>query len=468
MTEDIIKIYYETLPKYKENGTGINWDASIGHKIKFQCLDIQGEMEILYKDGNKAIYVRCDNKILRIPYTSFLKSEIKKYFRPFTYKFEIGENIKDEKRDMVITGRYVEKNKKDNRYQKRYYYHCNNCTYDGEIAEQNLRLDGCACCARKIVVPGINDITTTDPWMIPYFQGGKEEAKLYLSGSNKEIVPICPICKRIKHNSVQIALIKKHHGISCSCSDNISYPEKFFMNVLEQLNIKYTYQLSNKNQKWIKNSRYDFYIDDKKCIVEINGDQHNTSHGNWADIEKIKQKDKEKEELAKLNNIKYYITIDCRYSTMEYIKNSILNSEFINLYDMSDIDWVKCDEFATKNLVKQVCSLWKDDYSISSGDIATLFHLNINTISKYLKQGASLGWCNYDAKQARIYSGKNRTKIVFVYRNDICITSYNSIKELIENSFNDFNIKLTYDGIYRSNKNNVSYKGYYFKINEKR
>lgn len=38
----------------------------------------------------------------------------------------------------------------------------------------------------------VNDIPTTSPWMIPYFQGGEEEAKKYKNQSHQKITPICP------------------------------------------------------------------------------------------------------------------------------------------------------------------------------------------------------------------------------------------------------------------------------------
>lgn len=54
---------------------------------------------------------------------------------------------------------------------------CNICGWDnGWIAEKILKQGcGCPCCASKIVVPGINDIATTVPWMIQYFQDDDKE-----------------------------------------------------------------------------------------------------------------------------------------------------------------------------------------------------------------------------------------------------------------------------------------------------
>lgn len=460
-----IKIHYETLPR-SNNGKQINWEKSIGKKIKFECIDIKGEMEIISKEKDY-ICVLYNNDLYKIPYSNFINSSIKKQFCPYIYKYNIGDNIKDDKRDLTITNRYVEKNIKNNRYQKRYEYHCNKCGYNGSILETNLRLDGCMCCSNKIVIPGINDICTTDPWMVPYFQGGEEEAELYTYGSNKRIYPKCPDCGKIKDKSIIINSIYKNHSIGCNCNDNISYPEKFFMSVLKQLKVDYIYQFSKTNKSWVNNFRYDFYIYDKDCIVEINGDQHNDSHGNWADINKIKEYDKQKELLAIQNSIKYYIKIDCKYSTMEYIKESLFHSDFHKLYDLNKVNWIQCDKDATKNIVKEVCSAWKKDYSITTGDLSKIFKLNLNTISKYLKIGNKFGWCNYNPKIAKKFAGKkvkNVKKNVDVFKDGVLIISYPSLTDAELNSLNNLGTKLCAALISKHYKNNKPYKGYTFKI----
>jgi hypothetical protein len=116
-------------------------------------------------------------------------------------------------------------------------------------------------------------------------------------------------------------------------------------------------------------------------------------------LEEEQESDKEKEELAKQNRIRNYIVVDCRYSTSEWIKNSILNSQLAEIYDLSNIDWCQCEQFATSNLVKDVCSYWsKHCHDSTTSDLARIFKVNHVTIWKYLKQGARLGWCNYNAE----------------------------------------------------------------------
>ena len=67
------------------------------------------------------------------------------------------------------------------------------------------------------------------------------------------------------------------------------------------------------------------------------------------------------------------------------------------LFDLSNIDWIEIDKQSQKSIVKEACELWNDNNKnrlIVSG----LMKIGKDTISRYLKQGAKLGWCEYDPK----------------------------------------------------------------------
>lgn len=110
-----------------------------------------------------------------------------------------------------------------------------------------------------------------------------------------------------------------------------------------------------------------------------------------------------KKELAKENGIEHYVVIDCRYSELEWIKNSILNSKLVDMLNLSKIDWLKCEEFALKNIVREVCDYWnnKEEWETTT-TIAENNEWGIRsviTVIKYLKKGTILGWCNYNPKR---------------------------------------------------------------------
>ena len=147
----------------------------------------------------------------------------------FKWKYEIGENIKDEKRDLLISDRYFIKNK-DNHTIKHYKYLCKKCGYNnGDMIENKiLQGGGCSCCYGRTVVEGINDSPSTAQWMVKYFQGGYEEAKLYTRCSHNKITPVCPECKRTHIKEVIINNLFHRHGYKCGyCMDGISFSEKF-------------------------------------------------------------------------------------------------------------------------------------------------------------------------------------------------------------------------------------------------
>lgn len=98
------------------------------------------------------------------------------------YKYEIGKCIHDNKRDFVITNRYKQDSVRKNGYIekiKRYNLHCNICGADVSLSQSQLdKGTQCPCCTNKQVVIGINDIPTTDPWMIKFFPGGYDEQRI--------------------------------------------------------------------------------------------------------------------------------------------------------------------------------------------------------------------------------------------------------------------------------------------------
>ena len=283
-----------------------------------------------------------------------------------------------------------------------------------------------------------NSIAITHPEYCIYLVN-KEDAYKYSYGSNKKILMKCPNCGYEKKMNLN-TLISKNFGC-IRCSDNISFPEKFMFNLLEQLlNKEFKYQLSKKDFKWCNNYKYDFYIDKINCIIETHGLQHYkegferiNSLRHVKNFKETQQNDKSKEMLARDNNIKNYIIIDCRYSELEWIKNSIINSELPKLLNFKEenIDWLKCHEYACNSLVKEVCNMWNNGIK-STKEIAKLLRISIGTIIKYLKQGVKLDWCDYDPN---ISSSRAKTKKI------ICLTT-NEIFDSIVDSCKKYN---TYD-----------------------
>ena len=350
----------------------------------------------------------------------------------YDYIYNIGEEIIDERRNLIITNRskvkgYIKSSPNTNI--KVYTCLCLKCGDNNvKISESHLKEGrGCPTCRGLKIVKGINDIPTTAPWMVDYFQGGYEEASKYTNNSNKKIYPKCPYCGRISLKQYKINKIFTRHGFSCNCSDGISYPEKFISEFLNELNIDYISQASTNVLKWLNiNIRYDFYIPDKNIIIEANGKQH-YEYNNWTGktLKQEQENDRMKKELALHNGVKYYIQLDCRESNKEYIKKSILNSELSKIYDLRDINWDKCEIRALGNTTKEICEF----YSYVSKDIKTIsqrFKKGHNAIVRQLKAGNEYGWCipPYDTSDKKVIVSKGSTTQIFESANYVSKNSY--------------------------------------------
>lgn len=400
--------------------TGIEWNKVAKNKseIKFSYDGIDGVFKIIsYDIKTKKITFKYLEEQYNMGTCNFIKCEFGKILGKITsdFKIEIRQNLKDEKRDLVITDREirVSKHGKSNVNEKWYKYTCNKCGWtEAWSEERNLLVgrNGCGCCKGLTVVEGINDIPTTAPWMVKYFQGGYDEAKMYTCQSNKKITPICPDCGRVKDKPISVNNIFNSKSISCSCSDKKSYPEKFMFLMLEQIKIKFE---KEKIFKWCEDKRYDFYFkyNNEDYIIETHGKQHYKggferikSNRNVKTLEEEQTNDKYKKELAIDNGIKEknYIVIDCSKSELEFIKQNILDSRLGEVFDLSIIDWLKCEEFALSNLVKKICEIKRDNPYMTSKDIGNIFKVNNNTISSYLKKGSKIwDWISYDGEKER-------------------------------------------------------------------
>lgn len=224
----------------------------------------------------------------------------------------------------------------------------------------------------------------------------EEQMKSYMPNSNKKIDLICPDCGKHKLKS-PADLLKR--GLGCVCGDGISYPNKFIYSVLTQLHIEYIQEYC---PSWSNKKQYDIYIPSLNCIIENHGIQHYSSsfYKYGISYEDEIENDKYKSDLAKENGISYYIVINCRKSDAELIKQSVLNSKMPEIlhFTYDDIDWIKCDKYASSNMVKYISDLWNSGLSIKQ--IKNQSGLCNSTITSYLKKAKKFGWCDYNKTES--------------------------------------------------------------------
>lgn len=405
------RMFLDNLPKWGKSGKGnegkIDWKKSIGFSVKFICDDIEGKLVIRgYDAKSRNLTVDYNNGLYTITHASFLKCNIGKVLKTRTgeFKVEIGTTLKNEKRNLtIIDNEYRCASPKAQKY-KYYKYKCNKCGWaEGWIEESNLISGkGCSCCYGRTTVLGINAICDTDKWMCD-LGVSEEDAKKYTKGSNKYIMVKCPDCGKGK--KIKISTIYNCKTIGCVCGDGFSYPEKFICNLLKQLNVDFETQYS---PNYIKPKRSDFHLPEYKLVIEVDGRLgheggivHSKSSKSLAELIKI---DNWKDEQHLKHGVKT-IRVNCFESNMDYIKENMLNSELSKMFDLSKIDWLKCEEFALKNIAKEVCYYWnnkRDDETIA--DICKVFGISATPIYGYLNAGAKLGWCDYDGQKEYLAS----------------------------------------------------------------
>ena len=466
------KLFYENLlinSNYK-NGRCIKWSDSVGKTIKFIYDDIEGYIVITNYDS-KTSYVtyNYNNQSYTQTTTSLKKCQLgKMLFNCF--KYNVGDVLhSDDGKCIQILSHNFETYKNKQRI-KNYIYKCLNCGFEGKKTESELEKTWCPCCCKSpvLVVEGINDIPTTDPWMIPYFQGGYIEAKQYTHSSAKKIYPFCPLCKKIKKKAIAISQIYTTKSIGCNCGDGISYPNKFMYNILVQLNVEFETEYS---PNWIKPKRYDFYIPSMNIIIEIDG---GLGHGKGIfqksklTNEELNEKQKEslkiddiKNDIASLHGI-ILIRIDASKSQIDYLKQSILNSDLCKYLNFENIDWFACDKYATKNIIKELCDFYKNNLFMSYQDTSKKFHISKCTIGRYLKKGFQCDWLTQEEYNT-IINNNNNQKITYVYDLKFkLLNKFNSATELIKLSKDLYGIQFTSSGITYATKEKSKYHNKFY------
>lgn len=280
---------------------------------------------------------------------------------------------------------------------------CKKCNYLWKSKPSNI-LSGCLCpvCANKAVVKGINDLWTTHTYIAEMLDN-PDDGYTTTYGSSKKLLFKCKNCGENKLCAVN-SVVK--NGFACKkCSDGISFPMKFTMELLNQLSILYDTEVkfdwcSFYNPYKCNNTFgiYDIVFDfnNQKYIVEVDGCFHyknnamnGQSRGEALFIDNIK------DELANINGYSI-IRIKALESNLDYMRKSILSSKLNNIFDLSNIDWILCARSSLSSLITKSAELWNVYHRAS--DVATTIGKRQEVIVRYLHKATNLGLCNYNGK----------------------------------------------------------------------
>lgn len=394
----------------RTKGGKINWKESVGLSVEFQYLDVRAVIYIVDWVDSYTVKIiipeyinECTTGTVNI-INGRLGFAVGKIVRNFRYN--VGDIVN---KTMLITSAY--------RFDglKYYTYRCLKDGYEGRIIEPNIQKGmGCSACAGKTVIRGVNDITTTYPHIASLFWNVEDTYK-YSAFSGEMIDFRCPRCgSKIQSRICDVS----RRGLSCKkCSDGISYSEKFIYNFLQQLSnistningvqdfipqhvFDWSKDVWHNNSKLRGCKRYDFYIPTKRDIcIECHGGQHYDNSfehtgGKAKTVTEEKENDQIKMNLALNNGIlpDHYIQLDCRESSVEHIKKSIMMSHLPRLLNFTEdqIDWNQCGLFAMSSRMIEACDLWNSGIH-SREQIGEIMKLHKSTIYNYLRRGEELG-----------------------------------------------------------------------------
>jgi len=435
----IRKVFLENLPRWSKytNVDRINWKDSVGYKVKFIYDDIEGEIEIIdYHTKQQKLEVKYNNEYFIIKTYDLLSCGLSELLGKHTkkYKYNVKDIIQTKSGKIEILEQIRILNNK-NTTQKGYKYKCLIDNNIDEISEVKLKEGrGCNVCSNTKVLKGVNDLWTTHPEVAELLKYPDIGYQIPYGTIKKEIF-VCPNCGYEK--SIAIHKVVYYNFICNKCGDGISYPNKIGFNLLEQLDIEFIPEYKFDNYK------LDFYFEKNGIIYDLEMDgglghgHENRMTGQTA--EETKAIDEERDKIIRESNVENIeiIRIDCFRSDLEYIKKNILNSKLATIFNLSNVNWLKCHEYACNSLVKVVSDFWNNGTK-STIEIGEILKLNKTTIIRYLKQGKKLGWCNYDPKDSHLEAlrkGRNtslrkkRKKIVQLTLDGKFIKEWNSIKK---------------------------------------
>lgn len=319
---------------------------------------------------------------------------------------------------------------------------------------------GCPYCSGNAILVGFNDLWTTAPQVAKLLTNPEDGYSVSkYSGQKKSFT--CPLCGKIQDKFINNMT---QRGFQCNyCGDGISYPNKFGRAFLDQV-VGDDY-IPEYICDWCKPYKYDNYFcyNNKAYFLEMDGGFHYLENNmSEMSLQERQNIDRIKDQLACDHNI-CLIRIDCLESDSDYIINNISNSVLSTLFDLSKIDWQKCNMKAQKNLVKEACDLYMSGIK-STDEISRIIKVGRSTATRYLKNGAELGWCDYNPKNA--HKGLSNKKL----RKPILVTSVKSGEEYYfdgictckETMLYTCGVKVNGKSIHDSLKSVKPYKGFIF------
>jgi Zn finger protein HypA/HybF involved in hydrogenase expression len=314
-----------------------------------------------------------------ITYTSLKHSKVfcfncGKDIRIYT-KEDVSNKIKEFNKDIHVIDYMYEGSTK--LYNLKLY--CDNCTNEWTTSWTKFNRKYNRCCP-NCGRTNKNNFIDKYPQYVEMIVNKKDR---FLSPFSRDMIEIkCPTCKNIYIKKMCIFTL---YPYSCpSCSSGVSLPERFFFNLLKELNVEF------ETQKIFDNSlyRYDFYIilDGKSYTIETHGQQHyetnNLKGGTQEDLIREINNDIAKRKFSEsIGNI--HIEINCKKSSMLWLKNNIIKSVG-HIFNFDNIDWLKIYMNSSKSSYSKIIELYNEG-ALNKRQISKIVGVSEATVSRYIK-----------------------------------------------------------------------------------
>lgn len=264
------------------------------------------------------------------------------------------------------------------------HWKCNVC--EDETYCKIISKNSCSVCSSQKLKVGYNDIATTSPEIIKFMKN-KDDAKKYMKYSNKKIVFKCEKC-HIERNILISDVTSR--GFKCLvCDSSSSLGERIINNLLVNVNFKKKVIF-----EWANNKRYDFFLPESNTIIEVHGEQH-YEEGHFTNRTLIEEKNNDvlKKKLALDNGITNYVELKYNSNELNDFRIEILQSKLKDILHLDNDLKLEINSLDSDN--KKV-KVWEEYLKCSSpSKVSKSLDMSLSTVKKYLKQGNSLGKCQY-------------------------------------------------------------------------
>lgn len=348
---------------------------------------------------------------------------------------------------------------------KGYEYECTICSYRGTITESRIKRMkslGCACCKGQVIDEHINSIVAKEEnhWMIEYFIGGYEEAKLYAPQSSKTIEMICPICKRTKSN--KICNLYHRKSIGCTCNSGISRLERVISEVLFLNDIQY---IKEYKLEGYTNKRYDFFLPELNILIEAHGGQHYRVGRNsiWEDLKTVQENDMLKYDMAVnrgYNCNESYFIIECPTDRVEDIYQQLADLPFISL---TEEELKECLISSTKDHLKDIKEYLEAKPQATKNELCKYFGFSKEKLSALLRRGVREGIISYDTTQYERLNTPGRK--VYVYKDEKLVYEFDSVSHCLRYMTEHHNFPYKNSYMRKLCLENKNYKKFSFSFN---